>query len=111
MNSIFIMAGYDMDTGMLWVMFSDGSTANYSVDAFENSLKTTLITRSRLDWMLENDVFTYARLMITGKMQEYLDDYAKERSSVRNDVEAQLRKTCDDATAAYLAREFMMYES
>lgn len=105
------MAGYDMDTGYLHVMFTDGSTASYYIPDYEESLDTTMITRSLLDRLMEDDVFSYAHLMITGKMQAYLDDYAREYSYLRRGIEEDLRKTNDDATAAYLAREFMMYDS
>jgi len=105
------MAGYDMDTGYLHVMFTDGSTADYYIPDYEESLDTTMITRSLLDRLMEDDVFSYAHLMITGKMQAYLDDYAREYSDLRRGIEEDLRKTNDDATAAYLAREFMMYDS
>ncbi len=110
-NSIFIMAGYDMDTGYLHVMFTDGSTADYYIPDYEETLDTTMITRSQLDRLMEEDVFSYTHLMITGKMQAYLDDYAREYSDLRRGIEEDLRKTNDDATAAYLAREFMMYDS
>lgn len=105
------MAGYDMDTGYLHVMFTDGSTADYYIPDYEESLDTTMITRSLLDRLMEDDVFSYAHLMITGKMQAYLDDYEREYSDLRRGIEEDLRKTNDDATAAYLAREFMMYDS
>jgi len=105
------MAGYNMDTGYLHVMFSDGSTAEYYIPDYEESLDTTMITRSLLDRLMEDDVFSYAHLMITGKMQAYLDDYAREYSDLRRGIEEDLRKPNDDATAAYLAREFMMYDS
>lgn len=110
-NSIFIMAGYDIDTGSLHVMFSDGSTASYYIPDYEDTLDTTMITRSQLDRLMEEDVFSYAHLMITGRMQEYLDGCAGEFSDLRRSIEENLRKTDDDATAAYLAREFMRYES
>jgi len=50
---------------------------------YEESLDTTMITRSLLDRLMEDDVFSYAHLMITGKMQAYLDDYAREYSDLR----------------------------
>ncbi len=92
-------------------MFTDGSTASYYIPDYEESLDTTMITRSLLDRLMEDDVFSYAHLMITGKMQAYLDDYAREYSDLRRGIEEDLRKTNNDATAAYLAREFMMYDS
>ena len=102
------MAGYYMDKGYLHVMFTDGSAADYNIPEYENTLNTTM--RCQLDRLMEEDVFSYAHLMITGKMQEYLNNSAKEYRDLRRGIEEDLRKTNDDA-AAYLSREFMMYES
>lgn len=106
-----IAAGYDMNDGILRVLFCDGSEAEYNIAEYEDTLNTTMVTRSQLTWLLDNDVFSYVQLMITGTMQQYLDDYAREHRSMYEGVRDQLMQNNDRATAEYLAREFMMYDS
>lgn len=111
MNHFIMAAGYDIDTGMLVVMFCDGTTAEYYVSDYEATLRTSMAANSQLDWMLYEDPLTYAELMITGKMQEYLNSFASEQRSIQEGVRDQLRERFDNATAEYLAREFMRYDS
>lgn len=110
-NNITIAAGYDIDEGVLRVLFCDGSDAEYNIEKYESSLSTTSVTRAQLTWLLDNDVFSYVQLMITGNMQQYLDDYAREHRSMYETVRDQLKEHHDRATAEYIAREFMMYDS
>ena len=111
MNRKIISAEYNIDTGMLRVKFSVGITAEYYIGCFEDTLDTTIATRAELDWLLDNDPLTYAQLMITGRMQEYLDICAREYSEVQSDIVASVRMTGNDATTDYITREFMMYDS
>lgn len=60
------------------MMFTDGSTANYYIPNYEESLDTTMITRALLDRLTKEGVFSSAHLMITGRTQENLYNYARE---------------------------------
>jgi hypothetical protein len=80
--------------------------------AVEGSLNTTVITRSKLVWLKDNEPSTYAELAITGRLQSFLDQYAVHYHRKRNSVEKQLIEyyNSDKAYAAAIAREIMMYD-
>lgn len=104
-----IAAGYDEDTGTLHILFDDFTDRCVDVERFESRLKTNMQTRSRLTWLLENDIFSYVRLMLGGAMQEYLDLYAKEKKSMYEDVLESYLLTETPGIARMMAREFIMY--
>ena len=57
MQKNLIMATYDMDDNTITAAFSDGSTERLYVPDLENTLETTIVTRSELDLLLYTDVF------------------------------------------------------
>lgn len=104
-----IAAGYEEDTGTLHVVFDDFSDRHVDVERYESTLRTNVRTRSRLTWLLENDVFSYVRLMLGDAMQEYLDLYDKEKKSMYEDVLESYLLTETPGIARMMAREFIMY--
>ena len=111
MQKKLIMAIYDTDENTITAAFDDGCAEKLYVPDLEDTLDTTIVTRSELDLLLEDDVFEYTRLMLSGEMQTYLDCTAKAYKEERLDIKASLLESCDEATAEYLSREFMMYDS
>ena len=111
MNKELVMAIYDMDDNIITAVFSDRSVEDYYVPDYEDTLETTIAMRSQLELLLENDVYTYVQLMLSGSMMEYLGGIVSEQEAQRKAIRNDLRSVCDDATADYLAREFMMYDN
>ena len=105
-----VMAIYDMDDNIITAVFSDRSVEDYYVPDYEDTLETTAAMRSQLELLLENDVYTYVQLMLSGSMMEYLGGIASDMKTQRLAVRDDLGSVYDDATANYLAREFMMYD-
>ena len=110
MQKKLIMATYDMDDNTITAAFSDGSTERLYVPDLEDTLETTIVTRSELDLLLYTDVFEYTQLMLTGGMQGYLDGTAGTYREQRQEIKDSLRSIYDENTAEYLSREYMMYD-
>jgi hypothetical protein len=75
----------------------------------EESLRTTVHSRSKLDWLIENEPMEYVGMALAGTLQEYLD-------KVDNVVREQLRQYTKRLTERFprniaedIAREMMMY--
>ena len=111
MQKKLIMAIYDTDENTITAAFDDESAEKLYVPDLEDVLDTTIVTRSELDLMLEDDVFEYTRLMLSGEMQEYLDGTAEAYRVERQEIKNSLCEVYNEATAEYLSREFMMYDS
>ncbi len=111
MNKELVMAIYDMDDNIITAVFSDRSVEDYYVPDYEDTLETTASMRSQLELLLENDVYSYVQLMLSGSMMEYLGGIVSDMKTQRLAVRDDLRNICDDATAEYLSREFMMYDN
>ena len=110
MQKKLVMATYDMDDNMITAAFSDGSTERLYVPDLEDTLETTIVTRSELDLLLYTDVFEYTQLMLTGGMQSYLDGTSTALREQRQEIKESLGEVFDEAAAEYLSREYMMYD-
>ena len=53
----------------------NGSKISIMCAAVEESLSTTMISRSKLVWLKDNEPSTYTELATTGRLQEFLDQY------------------------------------
>ena len=75
----------------------------------EESLRTTVHSRSKLDWLIENEPLDYAQMVLDGTIQEYgdnIDDRTQERLT---SYTKQLEERFPPNIAEDIAREFMMY--
>lgn len=102
---------YNADNNTIGIVKSNGSKMSILCTAVEESLSTTIISRSKLIWLKDNESSTYAELAITGRLQEFLDQYAESYHRQQDTIEKQLTKhfNGDKTYAAAIAREIMMY--
>ena len=75
----------------------------------EESLRTTIHSRSKLDWLIENEPLEYAQMVIDGTMQEYLDSADATTGQQMKNYTEWLVKRFPPNVAEDIAREFMMY--
>jgi len=102
---------YNNDNDTITVIKVDGSKVSILCAAFEDSLHTTITTRSKLVWLKDNDPSTYAELVLDSKMQQFLDDVDKSHCQIESNIKQQLIPRFGENIASQIAREFMMYDS
>lgn len=102
---------YNNDNDTIDIIKTDGSKLSILCAAVEDSLNTTITTRSKLIWLKDNEPSTYAELVLDNKMQQFLDCVDKTHHQIENNVKKQLIPKFGDNIAGQIAREFMMYDS
>lgn len=60
----------------------------------DERLSTTITSCSKLVWLKDNEPSTYAELVITGRLQEFLDQYAESYYRQQDTIEKQLQMLC-----------------
>jgi len=64
---------FDVDTNRVEVMLFDGSRLSIDCIAIENELAETWLDRRELDFLIYNEPESYVELILTGRMEEYLN--------------------------------------
>ena len=64
---------FDFDTNRVNAILSDGSRISIDCIAVENELAETWLDRRDLDFLIYNEPESYVELILTGRMEEYLD--------------------------------------
>jgi len=103
---------FNIDTACIDVICENGSMLSLYVPLIEKSLRTTAYSRSKLDLLLDSDPLEYARMVLDGTIQEYVnifDDYYHEH---KNKISEQLHQKdgYSESVANDLAREILMYD-
>ena len=63
----------DFDTNRVEAILSDGSRLSIDCIAVENELAETWLDRRELDFLIYNEPESYLELILTGRMEEYLN--------------------------------------
>ncbi len=63
---------FNMDSSCVELKWSDGLTVGIICDAVERSFETTLKQRTEMEWLIWNEPLSYAELVMSGKLAEYL---------------------------------------
>ena len=63
---------YNMDTNRVEARFEDGTALAIDCIAVEDEYGNTLAQRAELGWLLYNQPFEYAQLVLGGRMERYL---------------------------------------
>ena len=100
---------YNDDTGTIDIICSDGAKISLKCSEIEAELDTTIQSRSKLDWLIDNEPMTYAELVLSGNMQDYLNRIDKSYSEQSDTIRNQLETKYDKQTANNITRELMMY--
>ena len=69
----FSMCRFDFDTNRVEAILSDGSRLSIDYIAVENELAETWLDRRELDFLIYNEPESYVELILTGRMEEYLN--------------------------------------
>lgn len=72
-SNVYCKSCFDEDTNRVEAILSDGSRLSIDAIAVENELAETWLDRRELDFLLYNEPRSYAELILTGKMDEYLN--------------------------------------
>ena len=64
---------FDFDTNRVEAILSDGSLLSIDCIAVENELAETWLDRRELDLLIYNEPKSYVELILTGRMEEYLN--------------------------------------
>ena len=63
---------FNIDTACVEVKLTDGSMVSIDCIAVENEYANNLYETSELDYLIYNEPMSYVRLLLSGKMEEYL---------------------------------------
>ena len=69
----FCNCHFDFDTNRVEAVLSDGSRLSIDCIAVENELVETWLDRRELDFLIYNEPESYVELILTGRMEEYLN--------------------------------------
>ena len=69
----FYKCHFDFDTNYVETILSDGSRLSIDCIAVENELAETWLDRRELDFLIYNEPESYVELILTGRMEEYLN--------------------------------------
>ena len=100
---------FNIDTACVDVVYENGGTLSIYTPMIEESLRTTVHSRSKLDWLIENETFEYARMALDGTMQEYLDGVDGDAQQQMKSYTKRLAERFPRNIAEDIAREMMMY--
>ena len=64
---------FDFDTNRVEAVLSDGSRLSVNCIAVENELAETWLDRRELDFLIYNEPESYVKLILAGRMEEYLN--------------------------------------
>lgn len=74
-----VKCAFNMDTACVELRFSDGSRIDIDTVGVENEIADNLYQRSDLDWLIDNKPLEYARLVLGGKLEGYVQGTAEHR--------------------------------
>ena len=63
---------FNMDSGCVKLKFNNGSMIAINCTAVENEVADNMCKRSELDYLIYNDPFAYANLVLNGNPEAYL---------------------------------------
>ena len=72
MNNNIISCEFNIDTACVEVKLTDGSMVSIDCLAVENEYANNMYETSELDFLIYNEPMSYVRLLLSGKMEEYL---------------------------------------
>lgn len=103
---------YDDDNDTIQTVYDNGNTLYLKCSEIEEKLDTTIISRARLQWLLDNDPLSYLEMALGGELQTYCTEYNAASSELNNTVREQLLNSgYSESTAQNIADEFTRYDS
>ena len=74
MKNQIMSCEFNIDTACVDVKLADGSMVSIDCIAVENEYANNMYETSELDYLIYNEPMSYVRLLLTGKIEEYLRD-------------------------------------
>jgi len=68
-----------MDTASVEVFFDDGTLISIYCPDVEEEVAHTPVQRGELDWLIYNEPLTYAQLVLSGEIADYLHGKPKHK--------------------------------
>ena len=65
---------FNIDTACVEVNLNDGSMVSIDCDAVEDEYASNMYEVSELDYLIYNEPMSYVRLLLSGKIEEYLQN-------------------------------------
>ena len=66
-----LSCAFNVDTACVELRFSDGSLCSIDTIAVENEVADNMYQRSELDYLIYNDLVSYADLILNGDLEVY----------------------------------------
>ncbi len=63
---------FNIDTGNVELRYADGSMISIDCTEVEKEVAMSINARSELDWLIYNAPLEYAKLVLNGKLEDYL---------------------------------------
>ena len=74
MKNQIMSCEFNIDTACVEVKLTDGSMVSIDCIAVENEYANNMYETSELDYLIYNEPMGYVRLLLSGKIEEYLRD-------------------------------------
>ena len=72
MKNQIMSCEFNIDTACVEVKLTDGSMVSIDCDVVEDEYANNMYEVSELDYLIYNEPMSYVRLLLSGKMEEYL---------------------------------------
>ena len=72
MKNQIMSCEFNIDTACVEVKLTDGSMVSIDCDVVEGEYANNMYEVSELDYLIYNEPMSYVRLLLSGKMEEYL---------------------------------------
>lgn len=72
MKNQIMSCEFNIDTACVEVKLIDGSTVSIDCDTVENEYANNMYEVSELDYLIYNEPISYVRLLLSGKLADYL---------------------------------------
>ena len=72
MKNQIMSCEFNIDTACVEVELTDGSMVSIDCIAVENEYANNMYEASELDFLIYNEPMSYVRLLLSGKLEEYL---------------------------------------
>ena len=77
MKRIIKSCEFNIDTACVEVKLTDDSMVSIDCDTVEDEYALNMYEVSELDYLIYNEPLSYVKLLLNGKMEEYLKDLVK----------------------------------
>lgn len=67
-----ISCEFNIDTASVELKYADGSMISIYCPGVENLVAKNRVQRAELDWLIYNEPLTYAQLVLSGEVYQYL---------------------------------------